>query len=90
MKKNTMETKSNHNLEKTKLSNMMVGISIFAGLTLAVFSYRTSLDTGIDVKTPKYYSELTYEEVEIPKEIPININKDQRENMNKEIIISLW
>jgi periplasmic protein TonB len=85
MKKNIMETKSNHNLEKTKLSNMMVGISIFAGLTLAVFSYRTSLDTGIDVKTPKYYSELTYEEVEIPKEIPINIPKTEETQPQQEI-----
>ena len=83
-----METKSNHNLEKTKLSNMMVGFSIVAGVTLAAFSYRTNLETGINVNTPKYSSELTYEEFETPKqEIPINIPKTQEIDLNQEIKI---
>lgn len=81
-----METKSNHNLEKTKLSNMMVGFSIVAGATLAAFSYRTNLETGINVNTPKYSSELTYEEFETPKqEIPINIPKTEETQPQQEI-----
>jgi protein TonB len=81
-----METKSNHNLEKTKLSNMMVGFSIVAGVTLAAFSYRTNLETGINVNTPKYSSELTYEEFETPKqEIPINIPKTEETQPQQEI-----
>lgn len=81
-----METKSNHNIEKTKLANMMVGFSIVAGATLAAFSYQTNLETGIDVKTPKYSSELTYEEFERPKEdIPINIPKTE-ETKPQEVI----
>jgi len=81
-----METKSNHNLEKTKLSNMMVGFSIVAGVTLAAFSYRTNLETGININTPKYSSELTYEEFETPKqEIPINIPKTEETQPQQEI-----
>ena len=81
-----METKSNHNLEKTRLPNMMVGFIIIAGTTLAAFSYRTNLETGINVNTPKYSSELTYEEFETPKQdIPINIPKTE-ETQPEEVI----
>lgn len=89
MKKNIMETKSNHNLEKTRLPNMMVGFIIIAGTTLAAFSYRTNLETGINVNTPRYSSELTYEEVEKTKEdIPINIPKTEETQPQQQIDLS--
>jgi protein TonB len=89
MKKNIMETKSNHNLEKTRLPNMMVGFIIIAGATLAAFSYRTNLETGINVNTPRYSSELTYEEIEKPKEdIPINIPKTEETQPQQQIDLS--
>lgn len=34
-----METKSNHNLEKTRLTNFMTGFLYISGITLAAFSY---------------------------------------------------
>jgi protein TonB len=39
MKTITMETKSKHNLEQTKVANFFTGFCIVSGLTLAVFSY---------------------------------------------------
>lgn len=81
-----METKSNHNLEKTRLPNIMVGFIITAGATLAAFSYRTNLETGINSNIPKYSSELTYEEFETPKQdIPINIPKTNENQPQQEI-----
>lgn len=72
-----METKSKHNLEKTRLPNMMVGFSIVAAITLATFSYGTCLDDDLDLKVRTYTSELTYEEVENIKNQPIDIPKTQ-------------
>lgn len=72
-----METKSKHNLEKTRLPNMMVGFSIVAAITLATFSYGTCLDADFDLKARTYTSELTYEEVENIKNQPIDIPKTQ-------------
>ena len=72
-----METKSKHNLEKTRLPNMMVGFSIVAAITLATFSYGTCLDDDLDLKARTYTSELTYEEVENIKNQPIDIPKTQ-------------
>ena len=72
-----METKSKHNLEKTRLPNMMVGFSIVAAITLATFSYGTCLDDDLNLKARTYTSELTYEEVENIKNQPIDIPKTQ-------------
>jgi len=81
-----METKTNYNLEKTKLSNMMVGFIITASATLAAFSYRTNLETGVNTKIPTYTSELSYEEIEEPKEdIPLNTPKIKETQPQQEI-----
>ena len=37
MKKNIMETKSNHNLEKTRLPNMMVGFIVGFANALVIY-----------------------------------------------------
>jgi len=81
-----MERKTNHSIEKTRLSNVMVGFSIVAAITLASFSYRTSIETGVDLKTPTHTSELTYEELETPKDnIPINIPKTKETQPQQEV-----
>ena len=65
-----MEKKSYHNLEKTRLTNLMVGFCYVSGIVLATFSYGKTEIVEQKYRTNSFDNSSFYAEIkEKPKEI---------------------
>lgn len=90
-----MEKKSNHNLEKTRFVNLMVGFCYVSGIVLATFSYGKTEEVKQKYRTSSFdnsnlYAELKEKpkEIEQPKEKPQPQQSTQKEttvDLNNEI-----
>lgn len=90
-----MEKKSNHNLEKTRFVNLMVGFCYASGIVLATFSYGKTEEVKQKYRTSSFdnsnlYAELKEKpkEIEQPKEKPQPQQSTQKEttvDLNNEI-----
>lgn len=76
----TMEAKSKHNLEQTKISNFFTGFCIVSGLTLAVFSYGNYETIKIKEKDIKLSNDFNLLDT---KDKPLEINTKVQPVVNR-------
>lgn len=80
-----MEKKSNHNLEQTRISNLLTGFCIISGLTLAVFSYGNYEPIKVKEKYVNLSNDFTLldtkeKPIEIPTKVQQQVSQTKVEN----------
>lgn len=82
-----MEKKSYHNLERTRLANLMVGFCYISGIVLATFSYGRNEEIEKRYRTTSFDNSNFYAEVkEKPKELEKQVETPKQSTQNNTVI----
>lgn len=73
------------NIEKTKMHNFLIGLCYITGVTLAAISFRSELDTGVNITPTRYSSDILYEEEVVDNPI-INVPPKNNETQPQQQI----